>query len=199
MNKPGMSSGTMETESWITVRWARTRPRPVASPCPQAARPYLSGVVAPRQVSAAVAKSIDCFEQSWIRIISPRSNVATLPATTADLGHIPKQLIRTSRARVFLLPAARRFRLAFRRRLSLFPSAILFRHFRHTSTGPGRCRLRARGKGFFDIDRYGMPSGGLIIRLRLAATRPLPARSRRSPLTAAASAATGTAWPRPPC
>lgn len=158
------------------------------------------GVMTPHQVSAAVAKSIDCFEQPWIRIISPRSNVATLPVTTADLGHIPKQLVRTSRARVLLLPAARRFRLAFRRRLSLGPSAILFKHFRHISTGPGRCRLRARGRGFLDIDRYvGMPSGGLIIRLQPAATRPLPVRPRRSPLTAAASAATGTPWPRPPC
>jgi hypothetical protein len=61
------------------------------------------------QKSAAVAFSIDSSEQSRISKSSPRANVAVLAVTTASLGQIPKQFVKTSRARRFFLACATLF------------------------------------------------------------------------------------------
>ena len=125
------------------------RPR---RPCPSDAATSLGGVAAAQsQHNAAVACSIDSSEQSRISNNSPRAKVAALAVTTASLGHIPKQLVNTRRASPFFWPALRRFKPAFKRRLSLPPLPIRFRHFRHTRTGPGRCSSSALSEGFVDI------------------------------------------------
>src|SRR6202042_2194340 len=80
---------------------------------------------------------------------SPRRNVLALAITTACLGQIPKQLVKTVRGRL-PFPPVRCLSSAFNRRLTLLPSSARFRHFLQTRTAPARCDFTIiNSEGFF--------------------------------------------------